>query len=469
MMCRGIAVMRRRADSYLNATQILKVAGIEKGRRTKILEKDVAIGIHEKVQGGYGKYQGTWIPFERGVELARHYGVESYMKPILDFDPETTIAPNKTPARSESRPRPQPQPTVHHMPTFHSYGPAALPPPPQIHMHSLNTSPPLPPELLAAAPVSYLPSHYASVTPSPLHTGSNTPGRMSPSFFDHTQPNKKQRTGEYNIHQGAYFGAPGYFQVPGGFLPPGGQIEPVQQQAQEVNGMEKHRTVLMAIFLTDDPNHVPELLTNPNPPSDLDLDLVIDDQGHTSLHWAAALARINILKLLVDRGATVTKTNLNGETALMRSVLVTNNFDNQTFPQLLEILSSSIPVKDSKNRTVLHHLALTSGLKGRLAPAKYYLSCLLEHVTQTKGVEFFKDFVDIQDKNGDTALNIAARVGCKSLVNMLVEVGASKDVENNVGIKPEDFGVGDDENADENDESTLNTDKTAEEKVGGQN
>ena len=60
MMVRGIGVMRRRADSYLNATQILKVAGVDKGKRTKILEKDIAMGIHEKVQGGYGRYQGTW-------------------------------------------------------------------------------------------------------------------------------------------------------------------------------------------------------------------------------------------------------------------------------------------------------------------------------------------------------------------------------------------------------------------------
>ncbi len=33
------AVMRRQADSYLNATQILNVAGIDQGRRTTILEK----------------------------------------------------------------------------------------------------------------------------------------------------------------------------------------------------------------------------------------------------------------------------------------------------------------------------------------------------------------------------------------------------------------------------------------------
>ncbi len=60
MSCRQVAVMRRRYDKYLNATQILKVAGVDKGRRTKILEKEVQTGQHEKVQGGYGKYQGTW-------------------------------------------------------------------------------------------------------------------------------------------------------------------------------------------------------------------------------------------------------------------------------------------------------------------------------------------------------------------------------------------------------------------------
>lgn len=56
----NIAVMRRQADDWLNATQILKVAGIEKGKRTKVLEKEILPGEHEKVQGGYGKYQGTW-------------------------------------------------------------------------------------------------------------------------------------------------------------------------------------------------------------------------------------------------------------------------------------------------------------------------------------------------------------------------------------------------------------------------
>jgi hypothetical protein len=50
--------MRRKSDAWLNATQILKVAGFDKPQRTRVLEREVQKGTHEKVQGGYGKYQG---------------------------------------------------------------------------------------------------------------------------------------------------------------------------------------------------------------------------------------------------------------------------------------------------------------------------------------------------------------------------------------------------------------------------
>jgi hypothetical protein len=43
----------------MNATQILKVADFDKPQRTRILEREVQKGVHEKVQGGYGKYQGN--------------------------------------------------------------------------------------------------------------------------------------------------------------------------------------------------------------------------------------------------------------------------------------------------------------------------------------------------------------------------------------------------------------------------
>jgi hypothetical protein len=50
--------MRRRSDDWINATHILKIAGFDKPARTRILEREVQKGVHEKIQGGYGKYQG---------------------------------------------------------------------------------------------------------------------------------------------------------------------------------------------------------------------------------------------------------------------------------------------------------------------------------------------------------------------------------------------------------------------------
>ncbi|KAI8916993.1 transcription regulator HTH, apses-type DNA-binding domain-containing protein, partial [Powellomyces hirtus] len=85
MMCKDTPVMRRMADSYMNATQILKVAGFSKPRRTKILEREVLQGVHEKIQGGYGKYQGTWIPLVESKALAARYNVDKELRALFDF------------------------------------------------------------------------------------------------------------------------------------------------------------------------------------------------------------------------------------------------------------------------------------------------------------------------------------------------------------------------------------------------
>jgi hypothetical protein len=79
--------MRRRADDWINATHILKVADYDKPARTRILEREVQKGVHEKVQGGYGKYQGTWIPLEEGRHLAERNGVLDKMRAIFDYIP----------------------------------------------------------------------------------------------------------------------------------------------------------------------------------------------------------------------------------------------------------------------------------------------------------------------------------------------------------------------------------------------
>lgn len=195
---------------------------------------------------------------------------------------------------------------------------------------------------------------------------------------------------------------------------------------------QHHRAVLLAIFLND---NVDDLAVAP----DAYGDLVIDDQGHTALHWAAALARIHILRTLIEKGANFMKQNFAGETALMRSVLVSNAYDNQIFYPILEHLHPTIAVRDNANRTILHHIALTAGIKGRAAAARYYMENVLEWMA--KHGPPFKTLADVQDKNGDTALNIAARVGSKSLFQQLVDVGANRALANKVGLRPDDFGL----------------------------
>ncbi|TPX69461.1 hypothetical protein SpCBS45565_g02383 [Spizellomyces sp. 'palustris'] len=88
IQCRGVPVMRRVADAFINATQILRAAGLPKPQRTKILERDVTGGVHEKVQGGYAGFQGTWIPLESARKLAAAHGVEQDLVELFDYKPQ---------------------------------------------------------------------------------------------------------------------------------------------------------------------------------------------------------------------------------------------------------------------------------------------------------------------------------------------------------------------------------------------
>lgn len=176
---------------------------------------------------------------------------------------------------------------------------------------------------------------------------------------------------------------------------------------------------------------------------EVDIDMVIDDQGHTALHWATALARSSIIKQLIELGADIHRGNYAGETPLIRAVLTTNHSEAGTFPSLLASLSESIKTLDHAHRSVIHHIALVAGVKGRAASARAYMAAVLEWVAK-EGGELglpLKTLVNVQDVHGDTALNIAARVGSRALIQLLLDAGADKARANKLGLKPEDFGV----------------------------
>jgi ankyrin repeat protein len=218
------------------------------------------------------------------------------------------------------------------------------------------------------------------------------------------------------------------------------------------------KDLLMSLFTEED-------VTNHKAFSTLtarELDTPIDASCNTALIWAATLARGSLLKALIEHGASIFRVNATGETALMRACLVTNNYQQNTFPEILELLGPTIEFRDGRGRTVLHHIAVTSAVKGRSQSSKYYLESLLEFVVRQGSVpnsqtsfnlgssqksigigRFMSEVVNIQDRAGDTALNIAARINNRSIISQLMEVGADASIPNKSNLSPIDFGVGD--------------------------
>lgn len=95
------SVMKRKQDNWVNATHILKAAKFAKAKRTRILEKDVMGKVHEKIQGGFGKYQGTWVPMDVAEELSVRYDVYDELKNLLEYSvkeggAEPELAPKHT-------------------------------------------------------------------------------------------------------------------------------------------------------------------------------------------------------------------------------------------------------------------------------------------------------------------------------------------------------------------------------------
>ncbi|ORX33493.1 hypothetical protein BD324DRAFT_639565 [Kockovaella imperatae] len=489
-MIRGISVMRRTSDSWVNATQILKVAGIPKSARTKILEKEILTGMHEKVQGGYGKYQGTWIPFQRGQELAEQYGVTAYLAPIFDFKPSPSnlsalpMATGETPDRAQKTPAP-------HMP----YHPGAM----QGRVDSpfqggqytngevVMGIPPHPSALAYPTNIYYQTPGAAypvdrrigvEMTPTRSAGGSLDPpadianmglppanssvyidqyGQPHPTFHLQTIPEmpppaKRQRSDPNDVKPDGPVednDDESVDEVNEAALPASMKLstKPLRPKPNAVSA--RTRSKLLALFSADEPVNIRSVLgVTDETASEVDIDVVIDNQGHTALHWACALARLNIVAQLIELGADIHRGNYAGETPLIRSVLTTNHAESGSFHQLLTYLSASVRTLDHAHRTVIHHVALIAGVKGRASSARSYMAQVLDWVAKEAtspsangSVVGLKNLVDVQDVHGDTALNVAARVGNKALVNLLLDAGADKARANKLGLKPLDFGI----------------------------
>lgn len=212
-----------------------------------------------------------------------------------------------------------------------------------------------------------------------------------------------------------------------------------EQQTQDESEYEDdhdrtYAQKLLQYFISDD-SGIPAILLRP--PPDLDVNVIIDDEGHTSLHWAAAMGRLKLVGILISLGADIYRVNYKGQTALMRSVLFTNNFDAKSFLFLIEMLKKTIFNIDKKDQTVFHHVSATASWKGKVHASRYYMECLIETLSSNQSELI--SILNVQDVYGDTALSIAARIGNKKLVRLLVEAGASSEITNEEGMTAQDY------------------------------
>ena len=422
---RGISVMRRRNDSSFNATQILKVAGVDKTKRTRILEKEVHTGTHEKVQGGYGKFQGTWIPYDRAVALSQQYGVYEDLKPLFLFNVskcDGAETPTKEQAIAQKK--------------------------------------------KSATAISRGNSFYASMSRKPSNLGRSysvltNADEDNGHVDDDESPGKKQKleNGEsvalYNNNgnnNGSIAASDNAMVIYNHDLDIENPNAPftLPPLSGFIPEFEHSKEIITQVFLSPEVDSLAEAVGGESALVDVNLDVAIDELGHTALHWASALARISIVRDLVRRGSVRIRGNNQGESPLIRAVLVTNNYDQSSFSELLDLLYPCIPLLDHQHRSVLHHIALTAGIKRRSAASRYYLETLLEWIVKIgsslpKGSitlgKFMSDIVNAQDKNGDTCLNIAARIGNKAIVQQLFDIGADPSIPNKAGLRPVDFGI----------------------------
>jgi len=438
-------------------------------------------------------YTGTWIPPDLGLALAQQYGVDNLLKPIIDYVPPKGGSPPPAPKHVTAAPKGPRQKRTSTPAGAGTPRTNSMPPPPPLSAGTSTTgaggrTPPTsarstgrgnansmnaaasssaakrstnnePHQLqqqqqayYAESQLSQVEQYDESIASAPLSLGSETSRTPSPlaseaaseySQYPHmqqqTQSSQQRRKRK---HRDSTMGMEDQQQ----------QIQQQQQQLQQQGMQMQHQQqqqggqaataggpaayarAILDYYISESAS-IPSFLISP--PADFDPNVVIDDDGHTALHWACAMGRLRIVKLLLTAGADIFRANAIGQTALMRSVMFTNNYDLRKFPEMFELLHRSTINIDRTDRTVFHYAVDLALTKGKPHAAKYYLEVLLDRLK-----EYPKEVADIlnfQDEEGETALTLAARARFKSLVKILLNYGADPKIANRDGKSAEDY------------------------------
>lgn len=545
-------VMRKIKDDWINITQVFKIARFSKNQRTKILEKESNDIEHEKVQGGYGRFQGTWIPLQNAKELVDKYQINDIVvQTIINFKLDPNNPPLRRAKNSVLRKASQGGAIIHSPSSYNKHTPRK-----KLQVDGFSTakkSHRKSQSLRGAATSSH--SFSSQPNPSPLHNVIyQTPQQSrfsSHSFtsgipYDHTTisamdiPNSDvQASGNSTISRISPEATPiatGYSasQKPLQFYPVPTNIShamvpqdiPQQQQPYHqmrlytpqmglyrINEVEPNKTrdingadeVIGDTYVDDTPNKakgkqpmkrklkasgptplavIPEAPSNdtqiqqfkqfsqPTPPAtatattlpseqyrdlilqtlssdanysdnsyslppelyslppNFDVNFLVDEQGHTPLHWAAAMGNIPLVKCLLSVNANALICNTYGFNCLTKALFYNNNFDNGTFQELISILKICLITPDQNRRLPLHYLVeLTVNKSKDPAVIGSYMETILGSLN-ADGYGLLKTCLDFQDNAGNTPLHLAALNLNIPLFNKLCSLNASTNILN---------------------------------------
>lgn len=459
-----VPLMRRCSDNWVNATQILKAAKFPKAHRTRILEREVQTGVHEKIQGGYGRFQGTWIPLDIARPLAHKYNITDDMAPILTY-----VADADNPVQRKSKGK---QTSVEGSPlkkqkkvyntkkrreaaaaaasaggalpsplSQHDKMPPPLAPAPDVkfwqqsepprfqlqhhqhqHQHQHQHHPQQHhsqyqqhhPQMAQFSTHAQMAQYQTQQAPPPQINFRNTPqGQQyqAPPTFAGMQQQHYQQHGSKSSNEN-------WSQDDGST-----QMDDVMRdsdtsvssdgESDSKQGRSFYTDSLIQFFASDS-TKIPQTLLHP--PSDFDFNEPIDEEGHTPLHWAASMASVPLIELLLDNGADPLAPNATGLNAVSRAIFFNNSFQKRNFDLIAGLMKSCLYTPDKSGRTPLHYLC--EGTRSKLDTAEYYLRSMLEQLTQGNK-DLLKIVVKHADVNGDTALQLCYKAGNSALVDIL--------------------------------------------------
>lgn len=471
--------MRRCKDDWVNATQILKLCNFPKAKRTKILEKGVQQRLHEKVQGGYGRFQGTWIPLQDARNLAKEYNISPEMVPVLyiDLNDPSIIIPKKskitasnkdgTPVKrkyvrkiKKDEETPKKMKFDDNLPPQAMFTQDYVPPMSKSNQHQMAPSDPrvlsqynMPMQMqqmpqyhqqefvqngMISHPLNYDRSSFPKFSMADTNGG---PAHLQSAAF-----NKQSIHGQAPTHQQVM-----YHQSRNGALSlstnetnwsheditrdsdTSMSSNEVKMMHNNINEEMSHVSQIIRYF-SEDNGQIPYFLYNP--PPEFNLDEAIDDEGHSTLHWAASVGNAQLVQLLLSKGANSLVISNYGLNPLSKCVSFNNCHDMRNFHHILDLLETCLINTDVNGRTPLHYICQFSRVKSKLPALSYYVDLIFNKLkvmsnnTKGNGVDLMRNVIDHQDAKAETCLHLAVKAQCPQLIKVLLNYGARDDIPN---------------------------------------